>query len=91
MIATLYFGVLGVKTVYPLSESSSNSLAISTLIYYVTSILGSYMFGSLFFINLFMNRIFKREILLILSCGPKATQNVSNYSHSNNRQTIFTK
>jgi hypothetical protein len=91
MIATLYFGVLGVKTVYPLSESSSNSLAISTLIYYVTSVLGSYMFGSLFFINLFMNRIFKREIRLIISCGPKATQNVSNYSHSNNRHTFMTR
>ena len=75
MITTLYFGVLGVKTEYPLSEFATNSLAISTLIFYVTSVLGSYMFGSLFFVNVFTNHIFKKEIRLIFKCGPVATQN----------------
>ena len=74
MITTLYFGVLGVKTEYPISEFASNSLAISTLIFYVTSVLGSYMFGSLFFVNVFTNHIFKKQICLIFHCGPVATQ-----------------
>jgi len=75
MIATLYFGILGIKTDYPIDEWAPRSLAISTLVYYVASVLGSYMFGSLFFINVFTNRIFKRELRLIFRCGPVVTQN----------------
>ena len=60
MITTLYFGILGVKPEYPLSENASNSLAISTLIFLVATIFGTYMFGSLFFVNVFTNHIFKR-------------------------------
>jgi hypothetical protein len=85
MLTTLYFGILGVKTEYPINETASNSLALYTLIFYVTSVLGSYMFGSLFFINLFTNRIFKKEIRLFFACGPIATQNSSSYLLNINR------
>lgn len=67
MISTIYFSVLGIRTVYPLSETASNSLAISSFVLFLTNILGGYLFGSLFFINLSTNRIFKKEIRLIFT------------------------
>ena len=67
MISTIYFSVLGIRTVYPLSETASNSLAISSFVLFLTNILGGYLFGSLFFINLLTNRIFKKELRLIFT------------------------
>ena len=67
MITTIYFGVLGIRTVYPLSEMASYSLAISSLVFFLTNILAGYLFGSLFFINLFTNRNFRKEIRLIFT------------------------
>jgi hypothetical protein len=75
MISTLYSSVLGIRTVYPLGETTSNSLALSSLLFFITNVLGGYLFGSLFFVNLFTNRIFKKEIRLIFRCGPIDTQN----------------
>jgi len=86
MIAIIYFSVLGVRTVYPISETATNSLAISSLIFFIANVFSSYMFGSLFFINLFTNRIFKKEIRLIFTCGPIDTLNST--LHSKNRSNL---
>ena len=85
MVTTLYFGIIGLKNEYPISNlSTSITLAIFTLVYYVTSVLGSYMFGFLVFVNFSTNRLFKKEMRLILSCGPVVTQN---YAKSKKRAT----
>jgi hypothetical protein len=75
MVTSLYLGVMGIRTVYPISETASYSLAMTTFVSFLTNILGGYLFGSLFFINLFTNRIFKKELRLIFTCGPIDTQN----------------
>jgi hypothetical protein len=85
MVTTLYFGILGLKPEYPLNENSSNSLAISTLIFYVASVLGSYMFGSLFFVNAFTNHIFKKEISLIFNCIRAERQTTTIYNTSSTK------
>jgi hypothetical protein len=86
MIATIYFSVLGVRAVYPISETASNSLAISSLVFFMTNVFSSYMFGSLFFVNLLTNRIFKNEVRLIFRCGPIDTQ--TSILQSNNRSNL---
>ena len=62
MFSTLYFGLIGVTPVIPLDMNMSQSLAIQILVYYCTLVLSLYMFGSIFFVNLMFNKIFKAEI-----------------------------
>ena len=61
----LYFSLLGIVPKYPLDENSSHSLAIATLVFYLTLCFSLYLFGSIFFVNLFTNTLFKREIKTI--------------------------
>jgi hypothetical protein len=65
MVTTIYLSVLGIRTVYPISETASNSFALSSLVFIITNIFSSFTFGSIFFINLSTNRIFRKEIRLI--------------------------
>ena len=66
LITTLYFSVLGLVPTYPLDMNTPNDLAIWTLAYYVTLVFGLYLFGSLFFVNLLTNKLFQKEIKIIL-------------------------
>ena len=62
LLTTLYFGLLGIVPQFPLDENTSHSLAIATLVFYLTLCFSLYLFGSIFFVNLFTNTLFKREI-----------------------------
>jgi hypothetical protein len=66
LITTLYFSVLGLVPTYPIDMNTSYHLAIWTLAYYVTLVFGLYLFGSLFFVNLLTNKLFQKEIKIIL-------------------------
>ena len=77
MISTIYFGVMGVTPQYPFNVSTSKSMAIATLIYFSTFSLSTYMFCSLFFVNIFSSRKIRKEIRHIF-CGVIATQSIQN-------------
>jgi hypothetical protein len=64
-LITLYFSITGEIPTYPLDDNSSNKEAIVTLIYYISVLFSLYLFGSLFFVNLFTNHLFQKEILTI--------------------------
>jgi hypothetical protein len=66
LITTLYFSVLGLVPSYPIDMNTSYDLAMWTLAYYVTLVFGLYLFGSLFFVNLLTNKLFQKEIKIIL-------------------------
>jgi hypothetical protein len=66
LITTLYFSVLGLVPTYPIDMNTSYHLAMWTLAYYVTLVFGLYLFGSLFFVNLLTNKLFQKEIKIIL-------------------------
>ena len=80
MINTIYFGALGVTPTYPLNPNTSRSMAIAMFIYACTFSLSSYMYCSLFFVNIFLNKKIKKEIRYIF-CGTIATQYVQNKNH----------
>ncbi len=65
LLTTLYFGLLGIVPKYPLDENTSYSLAIATLVFYLTLCFSLYLFGSIFFVNLLTNSLFKKEIKTI--------------------------
>ena len=65
LFITLYFSLLGMIPKFPLDANASHSLAIATLVYYVATLFSLYLFGSIFFVNLFTNTLFKREIKTI--------------------------
>jgi hypothetical protein len=65
LLTTIYFTLLKVTPSYPLDANTSYTMAIMTLVHYVSLVFSLYLFGSIFFVNLFTNKIFKREILKI--------------------------
>ena len=66
MLITLYVGILGITPMYPLDVlTTPNLLTHWTLVYYVSQVFALYLFGSLFFVNLCINKLFKKEIRLI--------------------------
>ena len=65
LMTTLYFAVIKEIPKYPIDTSASNIVALMTVVYYATLIFSLYLFGSLFFVNLFTNRMFQREIQII--------------------------
>jgi len=67
-IMTLYFSITGEIPKYPLDDKTSQTVAIVSLTYFLTVFFALYLFGSIFFVNLFTNKIFKREILKIFNC-----------------------
>jgi hypothetical protein len=62
LLMTVYISVFNVMPVARLNADSSRDLAITMVIYYATLICSMYMFGSLFFVNLFTNNLFRKEI-----------------------------
>ncbi len=75
MVLTIYFGILGKTPDFPINFNSTHSLAIATLIYFCTFILSTYMFCSLFFLNIILNKKIKRQVIFYF-CNPVATQSV---------------
>ena len=67
-LITLYFSITGEIPIYPLDYNTSDSVAIVSLIYFISVFFSLYLFGSIFFVNLFTNKIFKKEILKIFKC-----------------------
>ena len=67
LLTTFYFSFLGVIPQYPLNVNASHSIAIMTVAFYVTTLFSLYLFGSLFFVNLFTNKLFQTEIKLIFT------------------------
>ena len=65
LLTTIYFALLKVIPSYPLDANTPYTIAIMTLASYVSIVFSLYLFGSIFFVNLFANKIFKREILKI--------------------------
>jgi len=65
LLTTFYFSVLGEIPLYPIDANASNSLALMTVVYYASLVFSLYLFGSLFFVNLFTNKIFQKEIKII--------------------------
>jgi hypothetical protein len=65
LFITFYFSLFGIIPKFPLDANASHSLAIATLLYYVATLFALYLFGSIFFVNLFTNTLFKREIKTI--------------------------
>jgi len=64
-LTTLYFGIIGKTPTYPILANTSNELAVMSLVFYLSVVFGSYLFGSLFFVNFFTNKLFQREIRLM--------------------------
>jgi hypothetical protein len=62
LLTTFYFSLLGEIPVYPIDANASNALALMTVVYYGSLVFSLYLFGSLFFVNLFTNKIFQKEI-----------------------------
>jgi len=67
LITTLYFTLKKEIPSYPIDANASYSIAIMTLVYYVTLVFSLYLFGSIFFVNLFTNNMFKTEIRRIIA------------------------
>jgi hypothetical protein len=65
LLTTFYFSVLGEIPLYPIDANASNALALMTVVYYASLVFSLYLFGSLFFVNLFTNKIFQKEIKII--------------------------
>jgi hypothetical protein len=57
LMMTFYFSVLG--------EIPSIKLAKMTVVYNASVLLSVYLFGSLFFVNIFSNKLFQKEIKII--------------------------
>ena len=76
LIATLYFTVLSVNPSFPLDARTSHSLGIATLVYFCALTLSLYMFGSLFYVNLFVNKVFQNEIKLIIGFQGKSHKKI---------------
>jgi hypothetical protein len=66
---TLYFFVIKEIPTYPIDPSASDIVALMTVVYYVTLVFSLYLFGSIFFVNLFTNKVYQREIQIIFVCG----------------------
>jgi hypothetical protein len=66
-VTTIYLNII--KT----SSASYRSQVIALFAYNCSLVFAIYQFGSIFFINLFFNKIFQKEIRLIL-CGFRSTQ-----------------
>jgi hypothetical protein len=75
MVTTFYFSLLKVIPTYPIDTSASNVIAIMTLVYFVTLVFSLYLFGSIFFVNLFVNKVFQREIFAMI--GRKQPQSLA--------------
>ena len=73
LFIAIYFGIQGLAVTTNVSLNASKTEAIAQLIYFCIISFQSYMFCSLFFINLFIDKQFKREIRMIF-CGPILTQ-----------------
>jgi hypothetical protein len=66
LLTTLYFSILKLIPTYPIDTNASDMIAIMTLVYYVSLTFSMYLFGSLFFVNLFTNKVFQREIFAMI-------------------------
>ena len=73
MVTTLYLGVIGETPTYPMDTNISRNLAVVTLAFYITLTISTYMFLSLFFVNISFNKLYQKEIRNII-CGPIQTQ-----------------
>jgi len=67
LLMTVYISVFNVKPTVRLDKDSSSDFALTMVIYFVTQIFAMYMFGSLFFVNLFTNHLFRKEIRKMFS------------------------
>jgi hypothetical protein len=65
LLTTIYFALLKEIPSYPIDANTPYTIAIMTLALYVSIVFSLYLFGSIFFVNLFTNKIFKREVLKI--------------------------
>jgi hypothetical protein len=62
LLTTFYFSLHREIPTYPIDANTTYSIAIMTLIYYFSLVFSLYLFGSIFFVNLFVNKIFQKEI-----------------------------
>lgn len=67
MMTTIYFGAKGATPVYPVAFGSSHEIAVMNAVYFSTVALGSYLFWSIGLVNLFTNKLFKKEINTIVN------------------------
>jgi hypothetical protein len=67
LVMTVYVSIFNVLPVVRLDIDSSRDLALTMVIYYATLVFSMYMFGSLFFVNLFTNHLFQKEIRKMFS------------------------
>jgi len=65
LLTTFYFSLLGEIPTYPIAAKTSNTLVIMTVVYNASVLLSVYLFGSLFFVNIFTNKIFQNEIKIL--------------------------
>jgi hypothetical protein len=75
MLMTFYFSILKVIPTYPIDTNVSNVIALMTLVYFVTLVFSLYLFGSIFLVNLFTNKVFQREIFDMI--GRKQPQSLA--------------
>jgi hypothetical protein len=81
MLTTFYFSILKVIPTYPIDTNVSNVIALMTLVYFVTLVFSLYLFGSIFFVNLFTNKVFQREIFDMV--GRKLPQSLASTRYAN--------
>ena len=63
LVMSAYFGFIGASFRYPIdATTASKSFARATLAFYISDMIGAYMFGSVFFVNVATNRLFQDEI-----------------------------
>jgi hypothetical protein len=80
LLATLYFSLLKLIPTYPIDTNASDNVALMTLVYYVSLTFSMYLFGSIFFVNLFTNKVFQREIFDMI--GRKQPQSLASTRHT---------
>ena len=63
LVMSAYFGFMGASFRYPIdATTASKSFARATLAFYISDMIGAYIFGSVFFVNVATNSLFKDEI-----------------------------
>ena len=61
--------MLSIINFYLIDKNNATSMAMANLFYYCGQIFSTYMLGSIFFVNILFNRIFKKELKKILRCS----------------------
>ena len=88
LVMSAYFGIIGETAHYPIDLSVSKSFAKATLAYFISDLLGGYMFGLLFFVNVATNRLFQDQIKFIFGIS-QVNDESRNNTNKNMRSASF--